>query len=86
MEVFPDYHSGISLEKKTFGIDHLSNTQPIIILLYRMAPIMLKQLKDQLKDILDVDFIRLSIFSSGAPVSFFQNEMVLSVCILLVNN
>lgn len=44
-----------------FGIDLFSNTQPISIPPYKMAPVELKELKTQLKDLLDKGFIRLSI-------------------------
>ncbi|KAH0644931.1 hypothetical protein KY284_032815 [Solanum tuberosum] len=44
-----------------FGIDLLPDTQPISIPPYRMAPDELKELKEQLKDLLDKGFIRPSI-------------------------
>ncbi|WMV54832.1 hypothetical protein MTR67_048217 [Solanum verrucosum] len=51
-----------------FGIDLLPDTQPISIPHYRMAPAELKELKEQLKDLLDKGFIRPSISPWGAPV------------------
>ena len=44
-----------------FGIDLLPDTQPISISPYRMAPAEFKELKEQLKDLLDKGFIRPSI-------------------------
>ncbi|KAH0642194.1 hypothetical protein KY290_033794 [Solanum tuberosum] len=44
-----------------FGIDLLPDTQPISIPPYSMAPDELKELKEQLKDLLDKGFIRPSI-------------------------
>ncbi|KAF3663435.1 hypothetical protein FXO37_11993 [Capsicum annuum] len=48
-----------------FGIDLLSDTRPIFIPPYRMAPAELKKLKEQLNDLLDKGFIRLSFFPLG---------------------
>ena len=61
-EVFPDDLHGIPPEWEIdFGINLLSDTQPISIPPYRMAPIELKELKAQLKDLLDKGFIQPSI-------------------------
>ena len=61
-EVFPNYHRGIPPEREIhFGIDLLTDTNPISITPYRMAPAELKELKVQLKDLLDKVFIRPSI-------------------------
>ncbi|KAH0643768.1 hypothetical protein KY289_034742 [Solanum tuberosum] len=57
-----------------FGIDLLPNTQPILIPPYRMAPAELKELKEQLKDLLDKGFIRPSISPWGAPVLFVKKK------------
>ena len=45
-----------------FGIHLLPNTKPISIPPYQMAPVELKELKAQLKDLLEKDFIQPSIF------------------------
>jgi len=61
-EVFPDDLPGIPPEREIyFGIDLLPITQPISIPPYRMAPVELKELKEQLKDLLDKGFIQPSI-------------------------
>ncbi|KAH0636085.1 hypothetical protein KY290_036497 [Solanum tuberosum] len=76
-EVFPDDLPGVPPEREIdFGIDLLPDTQPISIPPYRMAPAELKELKEQLKDLLDKGFIRLSISPWGAPVLFRQLNRV----------
>ncbi|XP_070032132.1 uncharacterized protein [Nicotiana tomentosiformis] len=53
-EVFPDELLGIPPNRKIdFGIDVMPNTHPISIPPYRMAPTKLKELKEQLKDLLE---------------------------------
>ena len=52
-QVFPEDLPGLPSEREVeFGIDVLPDTQPISILPYRMAPIELRELKEQLKDLL----------------------------------
>ncbi|KAH0761335.1 hypothetical protein KY290_017408 [Solanum tuberosum] len=59
VDVFPDELPSIPLEREIdFSIDMLPSTHPIYIPPYRMAPAELKELKDQLKDLLDKGFIR----------------------------
>ncbi|XP_070039508.1 uncharacterized protein [Nicotiana tomentosiformis] len=61
-EVFPDELPGIPPDREIdFGIDVMPGTQPISIPPYTMAPIKLKELKEQLKDLLDKGFIRPSV-------------------------
>ena len=51
LEVFPDDLSEIPPKREIdFGIDLLSDTQPISIPFYQMSPAELKELKAQLKD------------------------------------
>ncbi|XP_070020167.1 uncharacterized protein [Nicotiana sylvestris] len=58
-DIFSDELPGIPPEREIdFGIDLLPRTQPISILPYRMAPAELKELKEQLKDLLEKSFIR----------------------------
>ncbi|WMV33285.1 hypothetical protein MTR67_026670 [Solanum verrucosum] len=57
LEVFPDDLSSVPPEREIdFNIDLLSDMQPISIPPYLMAPIKLKELKEQLKDLLDKGF------------------------------
>ncbi|XP_070048997.1 uncharacterized protein [Nicotiana tomentosiformis] len=52
--VFPDELMGIQPDREIdFGIDVIPGTQPISILPYRMTPTKLKELKKQLKDLLE---------------------------------
>ncbi|KAH0705972.1 hypothetical protein KY285_010496 [Solanum tuberosum] len=83
LEVFPNDLPDIPPEREIdFGIDLLPNTQPISIPPYRMALVELKELKEQLKDLLDKIFIRPSISPWGAPVLFFRmKDGYLHMCI-----
>ncbi|XP_070032908.1 uncharacterized protein [Nicotiana tomentosiformis] len=57
--VFPDELLGIPPEREIdFAIDLLPDAQPISIPPYRMTPAELRELKEQLKDLLDKGFIR----------------------------
>ena len=51
-----------------FGIDLLSDTQPISIPPYQMTPAEFKEVKDQVKELLDKFFIETSVTPWGAPV------------------
>ncbi|XP_070009702.1 uncharacterized protein [Nicotiana sylvestris] len=65
-----------------FCIDLALGTQPIFILSYRMAPPELKELKEQLQDLLDKGFIRPSVSPWGALVLFVKkNEGSMRMCI-----
>ena len=57
-----------------FEIDLLLGTQPISISPHHMAPAKLKELKEQLKDLLDKGFIRPSVSPWGAPVLFVRKK------------
>ncbi|KAF3671894.1 hypothetical protein FXO37_07780 [Capsicum annuum] len=73
-DVFFEDLSGIPPKREiNFGINLLPGTQPIFIPPYRMAPVELKELKDQLKVLLNKRFIRPSISSWGTPVLFGAN-------------
>ena len=75
VDVFPEDLPGIPPEREIeFGIDLLPDTQPISIPPYRMAPAELKELKEQLKDLLEKGFIRPSISPWGAPVLFVRKK------------
>ena len=53
-EVFPNDILAIPFEREIdFGIDFLPDTNPISIPSYRMTPTELKELKAQLKDLLE---------------------------------
>ncbi|KAH0725465.1 hypothetical protein KY284_001330 [Solanum tuberosum] len=66
LEVFPNDFPDIPPEWEiNFGIDLMSDTQPISIPPYRMASAELKELQEQLKDWLDKGFIQPSISPWG---------------------
>ncbi|XP_075076929.1 uncharacterized protein LOC142163527 [Nicotiana tabacum] len=72
-DVFPDELPGLPPEREIdFAIDMFPYTQPISIPPYRMAPAELKELKAQLKDLLNKGFIRPSTSPWGAPVLSFH--------------
>ncbi|KAF3616760.1 putative CST complex subunit CTC1-like [Capsicum annuum] len=59
LEASPDVVMGLPPEREVeFGIDVIPGTQPISIPPYRMAPAELRELKEQLKDLLKKGFIR----------------------------
>ncbi|XP_070013960.1 uncharacterized protein [Nicotiana sylvestris] len=82
-DVFLDELLGIPPEREIdFGIDLLPGTQPISIPPYRMSPTKLKELKEQLKDLLEKGFIRPSTSPWGALVLFvWKKDDSLRMCI-----
>ena len=75
LKVFPDELLRIPPEREIdFGIDLLPDTNPRSILPYRMALDKLKELKVQLKDLLDKGFIQPSISPLGAPMLFVKKK------------
>ena len=57
-----------------FCIDIVPGTDPISMPPYRMAPAELKELNEQLKELLDQGFIRPSTSPWGAPVLFVKKK------------
>ena len=58
LDVFPEDLPGVPpLREIDFGIDLEPDTKPISIPLYRTTPVKLKELKFQLKDLIDKGFI-----------------------------
>ena len=57
-----------------FSIDLLPGAQPISKAPYRMAPLELQELKEQLQELLDKGFIRPSVSPWGAPVLFVKKK------------
>lgn len=60
-EFLNDLHSIPPERKIDFGINFLLDTQPIFIPPYRRALVKLKELKEQLRNLLDKEFIRPSV-------------------------
>ncbi|XP_069146071.1 uncharacterized protein [Solanum lycopersicum] len=74
-EVFPTDLSGLPPDRDIdFCIDVEPGTRPISIPPYRMAPAELKELKEQLQDLLSKGFIRPSVSPWGAPVLFVKKK------------
>ena len=57
-----------------FGIDVVPGTDPISMSPYRMAPVELKELNEQLKEFLEQVLIRPSTSPWGAPVLFVKKK------------
>ncbi|XP_073226982.1 uncharacterized protein [Cicer arietinum] len=74
-DVFPEELPGLPPDREIeFSIDLVPNTHPISIPPYRMAPAKLKELREQLQDLLDKGFIRPSSSPWGAPVLFVKKK------------
>ncbi|XP_070015729.1 uncharacterized protein [Nicotiana sylvestris] len=82
-DVFPEDLPGLPpVREIDFCIYFLPDTQPISIPPYRMAPTELRELKQQLQDLLDKGFIRPSVSPWGAPVLFVKKkDRSLRMCI-----
>ena len=74
-DVFPDDIEGLPPDKEVeFTIDLIPGTEPISIPPYKMAPAELRELKDQLEELLSKGFIWPSISPWGAPVLFMKKK------------
>ncbi|KAH0677011.1 hypothetical protein KY285_024812 [Solanum tuberosum] len=74
-EVFLDDLLGVlPVREINFGIYILPDSRPISIPPYKMAPAELKELKEQLKDLLEKSFIRPSGSPWGTPVLFVRKK------------
>nr|GFD54067.1 putative reverse transcriptase domain, aspartic peptidase domain protein [Tanacetum cinerariifolium] len=75
LDVFPDKLPGIPpVHEVEFNIELIPRSEPISKAPYRMAPIELKELKDQLQELLERGFIRPSVSPWGAPVLFVKKK------------
>ncbi|GJU71536.1 putative reverse transcriptase domain-containing protein [Tanacetum coccineum] len=67
-DVFPDELPGLPPAREIeFGIELIPGAEPISKAPYRMAPVELKELKEQLQEMLENGFIRPSVSPWGAP-------------------
>nr|GFB24202.1 hypothetical protein [Tanacetum cinerariifolium] len=74
-DVFPDELPRIPpVREVEFNIELIPGTEPISKAPYRMAPIELKELKDQLQELLERGFIPPSVSPWGAPVLFVKKK------------
>ncbi|KAL0420440.1 UNVERIFIED_CONTAM: Transposon Ty3-I Gag-Pol polyprotein [Sesamum latifolium] len=83
LDVFPEELTSLPPDREVeFVIELLPNTSPISQTPYRMAPAELKELKSQLKELLERGFIRPSFSPWGAPVLFVRKkDGTLRMCI-----
>ncbi len=83
MDVFLEKLSGLLVDRNIeFYIDIVPGTNLISMPPYRIAPAELKELKEQLHELLDKSFIRLSTSSWGAPILFVRKkDGLLRLCI-----
>ncbi|XP_074592496.1 uncharacterized protein LOC141848370 [Curcuma longa] len=73
--VFPDELPGLAPDREIeFEIELIPGTNPISKAPYRMAPAELKELHEQLQELLDKGFIRPSHSPWGAPVLFVKKK------------
>ena len=82
-DVFPKELPGVPPEREVdLSIEVVQGTTPISRTPYRMAPTELKELKNQLQELLDKGFIRPSVSPWGAPVLFVKKkDGTLRMCI-----
>ncbi|GKC88360.1 putative reverse transcriptase domain-containing protein, partial [Tanacetum coccineum] len=74
-EVFPDELPRLPPAREIeFGIELIPSAEPILKAPYRMAPVELKELKEQLQEMLENGFIRPSVSPWGAPVLFVKKK------------
>ncbi|KAJ0537730.1 putative nucleotidyltransferase, Ribonuclease H [Helianthus annuus] len=74
-DVFPEELPGIPPEREVeFTIDLIPGAEPISKAPYRMAPLELKELKEQLQELLELGFIRPSVSPWGTPVLFVKKK------------
>ena len=74
-DVFPEELPGLPPDREIeFYIDVVPSTDPISMPPYIMAPAELKELNEQLKELLDKYFIIPSSSLSGAPVLFVKKK------------
>ncbi|GJT57085.1 putative reverse transcriptase domain-containing protein [Tanacetum coccineum] len=72
---FSDELPGLPLAREIeFGIELIPGAEPISKAPYRMAPVELKELKEQLQEMLENGFIRPSVSPWGAPVLFVKKK------------
>ena len=82
-DIFPeDLPESPPSRKADFAIDLIPGSQPISKSSYRMAPVELWELKEQLEDLMKKEFIHPGISPWGAPVLFVRKkDGTLRLCI-----
>nr|GEZ45495.1 DNA/RNA polymerases superfamily protein [Tanacetum cinerariifolium] len=76
-DVFPDELPGIPpVREVEFNIEHIPGAEPISKAPYRMAPVELKELKDQLQELLDVAFLGHIVSAEGITMDPAKVEAI----------
>ncbi|XP_050875243.1 uncharacterized protein LOC127078866 [Lathyrus oleraceus] len=84
-EVFPEDVTSLPPEREVeFSIDLIPRTTPISVSPYRMVPIELRELKNQLEELLTKHFIRPSVSPWGGPVLLVRRRTVVCGCVLII--
>nr|GFB00769.1 putative reverse transcriptase domain-containing protein [Tanacetum cinerariifolium] len=74
-DVFPDDLPGLPPPRQVeFKIELIPDAAPVACAPYRLAPSELKELSDQLKELSEKGFIRLSSSPWGAPVLYMKKK------------
>ncbi|GJX93872.1 putative reverse transcriptase domain-containing protein [Tanacetum coccineum] len=74
-EVFPEDLPGLPLVRQVeFQIDLIPGTTPVAQAPYRLAPLEMQELSDQLQELSDRDFIRPTTSPWGAPILFVKKK------------
>ncbi|GKG09764.1 hypothetical protein Tco_0338510, partial [Tanacetum coccineum] len=74
-EVFPEDLPGLPpIRQVEFQIDLIPGAAPVARVPYRLAPYEMKELSEQLKELSDKGFLRLSFSPWGAPVLFVKKK------------
>jgi hypothetical protein len=74
-DVFSTDYSRLPPQREVeYGIECVPGTNPVSKAPYRMASLELKELKEQLQEVLDKGFIHPSISQWGAPVLFVKKK------------
>ena len=74
-DVFPDEVPGLPPSREIeFSIDLVPGVGPVSIAPYRMAPAELTELKKQIEELLEKQFIRPSVSPWGAPVLLVKKK------------
>ncbi|KAK1372774.1 hypothetical protein POM88_028967 [Heracleum sosnowskyi] len=74
-DVFPEELPGLPSDREIeFAIDLVPSAEPVSKAPYRMAPVEMKELADQLQDLLEKGIIRPSVSPRGAPVPFVKKK------------
>ena len=73
--VFPEELPGLPPDREIeFAIELAPGTEPVSKAPYRMAPVEMKELANQLQELLDKGVIRPSVSPWGAPVLFVKKK------------